>query len=95
MNLPKHHKIAQALTDRLFLDMQDPSYQGRAFTWEGFSDLAQRLVEAELFIHYAKLPQDFDDIKAQAGQHAFEYATKLVEDNRDSLVVYAKKTPGP
>ena len=79
MRTPKHERVSSAYVDRMFEEMQSPENQGSAFTWEKFPTLVKRLVEANLFMHYAKVPANFDATKALAGQHAFEYATELVE----------------
>lgn len=95
MRKAKHERIADATVDHLFEDMQDPQYQGEEFTWENFPTLARNMLEANLFMHYAKLPKDFDTVKVQAGQHAFDYASRLVEKNQQDLVAYSRKAPRP
>lgn len=91
MTQPQHETISKAIVDRLFEDMQNPEYQGHAFTWEGFANFVQRRVEGDLFLYYGEPPKDFEQIKSLAGQHAHAYATALVEANKDTLVVFARK----
>jgi hypothetical protein len=95
MRKVKHERIADATVDHLFEDMQNPRYQGEKFTWENFPTMAKNMLEANLFMHYAKLPKDFDTVKTQAGQYAFDYASQLVEKNKLALVVYSRKAPRP
>ena len=95
MNKRRHERVSKACVDRMFEDMQNPEYQGRAFTWENFPNLVKGMVETNLFMYYARQPANFEELKIQAGQHAFDYASELVAKNKDTLVVFAKKSPRP
>lgn len=92
MAAPKHEQIAKTMIDTLFHDMQNPQFQGPAFTWEKFPKLAKSRVETELFLYYSEVPAEYPDIQKKAGEYAVKYANELLEKQRDSLTATEDQT---
>lgn len=79
--LPIHIGFAEAMSTRLFNDMQDPDNQGSNFTWERLPEMAKRRAETELFLYYKKTPRNFETLRKEAGEHAQKLTQELIEAN--------------
>ncbi len=83
--------LATNIVEKMFIDFQNPKFQGPSFTWEKFPEMMKSLAQGYTPATFYKLSgEKLAKVEEDVGKLAFELAQEKVNTN-----IFKKSSPKP